>query len=98
MYILCKDFFNYFYQMLEDGSWGSFQIKYGIYDVFREALYNSWRKSATLLLPCSRSNGGNLSGPPKDISEIVSIALMMSSLVILMSESVFVSGYPKKSF
>ena len=70
----------------------------GISPVFREALYSSWRGWARLLLHCLRSIAGNSSEPPEEFSEIVFIASMMSSLVILMSESVFPCGCPKKSF
>ena len=41
---------------------------------------------------------GNSSGPSEEFCETVFIASMMSSLVILMSDSVFASGCPKKSF
>ena len=41
---------------------------------------------------------GNSSMPPEEFCEIVFIASMMSSLVILMSDSVFICGCPKKSF
>ena len=57
----------------------------GISPVFSEALYSSWRGWARLLLYCLRSIAGNSSGPPEEICEIVFIASMMSSLVILMS-------------
>ena len=70
----------------------------GISPVFREALYSSWRGWARLLLHCLRSISGNSSGPPEEFCEIVFIASMMSSLVILMSDSVFPCGCPKKSF
>ena len=70
----------------------------GISPVFREALYSSWRGRARLLLHCSRSIAGNSSGPPEEFCETVFIASMMSSLVILMSDSVFTCGCPKKSF
>ena len=64
----------------------------GISPVFREALYSSWRGCARLLLHCLRSIAGNSSGPPEEFCEIVFIASMMSSLVILMSDSVFPVG------
>ena len=70
----------------------------GISPVFREALYSSWRGWARLLLHCLRSITGNSLGPPEEFCERVFIASMMSSLVILMSDSVFASGCPKKSF
>ena len=81
----------------------------GISCVFSEALYSSWRGWARLFLHCLRSIAGNSSGPPEEFYEIVFIASMMSSLVILMSDSVFPCGkytvskevlwkYPKKSF
>ena len=66
--------------------------------VFREALYTCWRGRAMLLLHCLRSIAGNSSGPPEEFCEIVFIASMMSSLVILTSDSVFPCGCPKKSF
>ena len=44
------------------------------------------------------SNALNLSGPPEEFCEIVFIASMMFSLVILMSDGVFADGGPKKSF
>ena len=62
----------------------------GISPVFNEAVYSSWRGWARLLLHFLRSNAGNSSGPSDEFFEIVSIASMMSSTVILMSESVFV--------
>ena len=71
---------------------------FGISSVFREALYSSWRGWAWLLLRCLRRIVGNSSGPPEEFCEIVFIASMMSSLVILMSDSVFACGCPKKSF
>ena len=61
----------------------------GISPVFREALYSSWRGWAMLLLHCFRSIAANSSGSPEEFFEIVFIASMMSSLVILMSDSVF---------
>ena len=64
----------------------------GISPVFREALYSSWRGWARLLLHCLRRIAGNSSGPPDEFCEIVFIACMMSSLVILMSDSVFATG------
>ena len=70
----------------------------GISPVFREALYSSWRGWARLLLHCLRSIAGNSAGPPEQFCEIIYIASMMRSLVILMSASVFPSGCPKKSF
>ena len=69
----------------------------GISPVFREALYSSWREWARLLLHCLRSIAGNSSGAPEEFCEIVFIA-SVSSLVILMSDSVFACGCPKKSF
>ena len=48
-------------------------------------------------MQCLRSIVGNSSGPPEEFCEIVFIASMMSSLVILMSDSVFPCGCPKKS-
>ena len=66
--------------------------------VFIEALYSSWRGWARLLLHCLRSIAGNSSGSPEEFREIVFIASMMSSLVILMSDSVFACGCQKKSF
>ena len=65
--------------------------------VFRKALYSSWRGLARLLLHCLRSIAGNSSGSPEEFCEIVFIASMMSSLVILMSDGVFRCGCPKKS-
>ena len=65
--------------------------------VFREALYNSWRGWARLLLHCLISIAVNSSGPPEEFCEIVFIA-SMSSLAILMSDSGFACGCPKKSF
>ena len=70
----------------------------GISPVFREALYSSWRGWDRLLLHCLRSIAENSLGPPEELCEIVYIASMMSSLVILMSDSVFQCGCPKKSF
>ena len=70
----------------------------GISPVFREAVYSSWRGWARLLLHCLRRIAGNLSGPPEEVCEIVFIAFMMCSLVILMSDSVFACGCAKKSF
>ena len=70
----------------------------GIFPVFRESLYSSWRGWAKLLLHCLRSIAGNSSGPPEELCEIIFIASMMSSHVILMSDSVFHCGCPKKSF
>ena len=70
----------------------------GISPVFREAIYSSWRGWARLLLHCLRSIAQNSSGPPEEFCEIVFIASMISSLVILMSDSVFPCGCPKKSF
>ena len=61
----------------------------GISPVFSEALYSSWRGWARLLLHCSRSNAGISSRSPEEFSEIVLIASMMFSLMILMPESVF---------
>ena len=69
----------------------------GISPVFRETLYSSWRRWARLLLHCLTSNAGNSLGPPEEFCEIVFIASMMYSLVILMSDSVFTCGCPKKS-
>ena len=66
--------------------------------IFREALSSSWRGWARLLLHSLRSISGNTSGPPEEFCEIVFIASMMSSYVILMSDSVFPCGCPKKSF
>ena len=51
-----------------------------------------------LVLHCLRSIAGNSSGPPEEFCEIVFIASMMSSLVMLMSDSVFPCVCPKKSF
>ena len=70
----------------------------GISPVFREALYCSWRGWARILLYCLRRIAGNSSGPPEEFCEIVFIASMMSSLVILMSDNLFACVYPKKSF
>ena len=64
----------------------------GISLVFREAFYSSWRGWARLLLHRFRIIAGNLSGPPEEFCEIVFIASMMSSLVILMSGIVFAVG------
>ena len=52
------------------------------------------------MLHCLRSNTGNSSGSPEVFFEIIFIASdsMMSTLVILMSDSVFACGCPKKSF
>ena len=67
--------------------------------VFRDALHsNYWRGWARLLLHCLRSIAGNSSGPPEVFCEIVFIASMMSSLVIIVSYSVFPCGCPKKYF
>ena len=41
---------------------------------------------------------GNSSGPPEEFCEIVFIASMMSFPVILMPDSVFACGCPKKFF
>ena len=76
---------------------GSFKI-YWYFAYFCEALYSSWRWWARLLLHCLRSIAGNSWGPPEEFCKIVFIASMMFSLVILMSDSVFTDGYPKKSF
>ena len=70
----------------------------GISPVLSEALYKNWRGWARLLLHCLSSNAGNSSGPLEEFSEIVFIASMMSCLVILASESVFVCGRSQKSF
>ena len=64
----------------------------GISLVFNKALFSSWPGWARLLLHCLRSIAGNSSGPPEEFCEIVFIAAMMPSLVILMSESVFQVG------
>ena len=61
-------------------------ISIGVSPVFREALYSSWRGWARLLLHCFRGIAGNSSGPSEEFWEIVFIASMMSSLVILMSD------------
>ena len=74
---------------------GSFKI-YWYFAWFRETLYSSWIGWAWLLLLCLRSITGNSSGPPEKFCEIVFIASMMYSL-ILMSNSVFPCGCPKKS-
>ena len=74
------------------------RLRRAISPVFSEALYSSWRGWARLLLHFLRSNAGNSSGPPDELFEIVFIASMMSSPVMLMSESVFACGCPKKSF
>ena len=50
------------------------------------------------MLHCLRIIAENSSGPPEKFCEIVFISSMMSSLVILMSDSVFACGCPKKSF
>ena len=70
----------------------------GILPVFKEALCSSWRGWARFLLHRLRSIAGNSSGPPEESCEIVFIASTMSSLVILMSHSVFPCGCSKKSF
>ena len=70
----------------------------GISPVFREALYSSWARWARLLLLCLRRIAGNSLGPPEEFCEIVFIASMMYSLVILMCDGVFPRGCPKKSF
>ena len=70
----------------------------GISAVFSEALYSSWRGWARLLLHFLGSIAGDSSEPPEEFSGLVFIASMMTSLVILMSDSVFASGCPKKSF
>ena len=49
------------------------------------------------MLHCLRRIAGNRSGHPEEFCEIVFIASMMSSLLILMSDSVFACGCPKKS-
>ena len=64
-------------------------ISIGVLPVIREALCSSWRGWARLFLPCLRSIAGESSWPPEEFCEIVFIASMMSSLVILMSDSVF---------
>ena len=45
-----------------------------------------------------RRNAGNLSGLSEELSQIVFIASMMSSLVILMNDSVFACACPTKPF
>ena len=75
----------------------SFKI-YWYFACFREALHSSWRGWARLLLHCFRRIAGNSSGPPEEFWEMVFIAFLMSSLVILMSDSVFAYGCPKKAF
>ena len=71
---------------------------FGISPVSRDALCSSWRGWARLLLHCLRSIARNSSIPPEEFREIVFIASMISSLVILMSDSVFIFGCPRKSF
>ena len=44
---------------------------------------------------CLRSIAGKSSGPPEEFCETVFIASMMSSLLVLMSDSVFACGSPK---
>ena len=72
----------------------------GISPVFRADLYNSWRGQVGLAVTihCLKSNAGNSSGPPEVFCEIIFIASMMSSLVLLMSQRIFACGCPKKSF
>ena len=70
----------------------------GISPVFSETFYSSWRGWARLFLHCFRRITGNSSGPPEEFCEIVFIASTTTSLVILMSASVFPCGCPKKSF
>ena len=70
----------------------------GISSVFR-MLYTAVGEGVPmLLLHCLRSIAGISSGHPEEFCEIVFIASMMSSLVILMFDSVFPCGCPKKSF
>ena len=59
----------------------------GILPVFRDALYSSRRGWARLLPHCLRSSAGNSSGAPEEYCEIVFIAAMISSLVILKPDS-----------
>ena len=66
--------------------------------VFFEVSCSNLRWWARLLLHCLRSNAGNSSGPPDEFWEIVFITFMMSSLVILISDSVLACGCPKKFF
>ena len=73
-------------------------ISIDISPVFRETLYSSWRGWARLLLHCFRRIARNSSGPPEEFWEMVFIASIVSSLVILMSDSVFARGCQKKSF
>ena len=61
----------------------------GISPVFREALYSSWRGWARLLLHGLRRIAGNSSGRIEEFCEIVFIASMIYSLVVLMSNNVF---------
>ena len=70
----------------------------GISPVFSEILYSSWRGWARFLLHCLRNYARNSSGHLKGFCEIVFIVSMMSSLVILMSDSVFAFWFLKKSF
>ena len=78
---------------------GSFEICWYFACFQRSFIYSSWRGWARLFLRCLRGIAGNLSGPPEEFCEIVFIASMMSSLVvILMSYSLFLCGCPKKTF
>ena len=65
--------------------------------VFIETLYSRWRRWTRLLVHCLRTNAGNSSGPIEEFCENPFIASMMSTLVILISESVIVCECPKKS-
>ena len=77
---------------------GSFKISWYFACFQRSFIQQLERVGYRLLLHCLRSIAGNSSGPPEEFFEIVFIASMMSSLVILMSDSVFTCGCPKQSF
>ena len=76
---------------------GSFRICW-YFACFQRSFIKQLERVARLLLQCLRSIARNSLGPPEESCEIVFIASMMSSLVILMSHSVFPCGCPKKSF
>ena len=52
-------------------------------------LYTAIGEGARFLLHCLRSIAGNSSGPSEELCDIVFIASMMTSLAILLSDSVF---------
>ena len=70
-----------------------------VFLLYSVTLYTAFGANALwFLLHCLRSNALNSSEPPVGFSDIVFIASMMSSPVILMSESIFAGECPKKSF